>query len=218
MALVEAPGGLRAVDERGRRLPLDPSKTPVDAPVVRRRRAIRCVFHLLGADAARSTGAVRPAQLHPRAPARTRSCFRSRDLSVRAMTNVTLARLGDIDPVQRDLARASARVRRARSPFPRPSDRQIAMNPERLVAGLDIGSAKTTAIIAEVVGDLPSTRRSRCSASGQARTTGLRRGVVSRHRGDDALDPEGAAGRRADGGRARSPTCTPASPASTCRR
>ena len=26
---------------------------------------------------------------------------------------------------------------------------------ERLVAGLDIGSAKTTAIIAEVVGDLP---------------------------------------------------------------
>ena len=42
---------------------------------------------------------------------------------------------------------------RTRSPLPRPSDRQIAMNPERLVAGLDIGSAKTTAIIAEVVGD-----------------------------------------------------------------
>ena len=29
------------------------------------------------------------------------------------------------------------------------------MNPERLVAALDIGSAKTTAIIAEVEGDLP---------------------------------------------------------------
>ena len=29
------------------------------------------------------------------------------------------------------------------------------MNAERLVAGLDIGSSKTTALIAEVEGDLP---------------------------------------------------------------
>jgi cell division protein FtsA len=53
------------------------------------------------------------------------------------------------------------------------------MNAERLVAGLDIGSAKTTAIIAEVVGDLPRHPSIKVLGVGQARTTGLRRGVVS---------------------------------------
>jgi len=53
------------------------------------------------------------------------------------------------------------------------------MNLERLVAGLDIGSAKTTAIIAEVVGDLPRHPVIKILGVGQARTTGLRRGVVS---------------------------------------
>src|SRR5688500_5362939 len=53
------------------------------------------------------------------------------------------------------------------------------MNEARLVAGLDIGSAKTTAIIAEVVGDLPRHPTLKILGVGQARTTGLRRGVVS---------------------------------------
>ena len=53
------------------------------------------------------------------------------------------------------------------------------MNLERLVAGLDIGSAKTTAIIAEVAGDLPRYPSVKILGVGQARTTGLRRGVVS---------------------------------------
>src|SRR3954463_15182857 len=53
------------------------------------------------------------------------------------------------------------------------------MNPERLVAGLDIGSAKTTAIIAEVEGDLPKHPTIKVLGVGQARTTGMRRGVVS---------------------------------------
>src|SRR3954469_15843039 len=53
------------------------------------------------------------------------------------------------------------------------------MNLDRLVAGLDIGSAKTTAIIAEVVGDLPRHPTLKILGVGQARTTGLRRGVVS---------------------------------------
>jgi cell division protein FtsA len=51
--------------------------------------------------------------------------------------------------------------------------------PDRLVAGLDIGSAKTTAVIAEVVGDLPRNPRIKVLGVGQARTTGLRRGVVA---------------------------------------
>ena len=53
------------------------------------------------------------------------------------------------------------------------------MNVERLVAGLDIGSAKTTAIIAEVVGDFPKHPTINILGIGQARTTGLRRGVVA---------------------------------------
>ncbi len=53
------------------------------------------------------------------------------------------------------------------------------MNFERLVAGLDIGSAKTTALIAEVIGELPKHPSIRILGVGQARTTGLRRGVVS---------------------------------------
>lgn len=50
---------------------------------------------------------------------------------------------------------------------------------DRLVAGLDIGSAKTTAIIAEVTGELTRQPAVRILGVGQARTTGLRRGVVS---------------------------------------
>jgi cell division protein FtsA len=53
------------------------------------------------------------------------------------------------------------------------------MNPESLVAGLDIGSAKTTAVIAEVVGELPRHPTIKILGVGQARTTGLRRGVVA---------------------------------------
>ena len=53
------------------------------------------------------------------------------------------------------------------------------MNPDRLVAGLDIGSAKTTAIIGEVVGDLPKHPSVKVLGVGQARTTGMRRGVVA---------------------------------------
>ena len=53
------------------------------------------------------------------------------------------------------------------------------MNVDRLVAGLDIGSAKTTAIIAEVVGEFPKHPNLNILGVGQTRTTGLRRGVVA---------------------------------------
>jgi cell division protein FtsA len=54
------------------------------------------------------------------------------------------------------------------------------MNPERIIAGLDIGSSKTTALIAQAVGgDSRSDPTLRILGVGQARTTGLRRGVVS---------------------------------------
>jgi len=55
------------------------------------------------------------------------------------------------------------------------------MNPERIIAGLDIGSSKTTALIAQAVGggDTKRDPTLKILGVGQARTTGLRRGVVS---------------------------------------
>jgi cell division protein FtsA len=53
------------------------------------------------------------------------------------------------------------------------------MNHEHVIAGLDIGSAKTTVVIAEAVGDLHRQTKIKVLGVGQTRTTGLRRGVVS---------------------------------------
>ncbi len=53
------------------------------------------------------------------------------------------------------------------------------MNHEHVIAGLDIGSAKTTVVIAEAVGDLHRQTQIKVLGVGQARTTGLRRGIVS---------------------------------------
>jgi cell division protein FtsA len=53
------------------------------------------------------------------------------------------------------------------------------MNTDRLVVGLDIGSAKTTAVIIETVGDSPKHPAAKVLGVGQSRTTGMRRGVVS---------------------------------------
>jgi len=53
------------------------------------------------------------------------------------------------------------------------------MNHEHVIAGLDIGSAKTTVVIAEAVGDIQRHTKIKVLGVGQARTTGLRRGIVS---------------------------------------
>lgn len=108
VALVPTRDGLRAVDERGRALPLDPSRTPVDAPVVTGAPRDTAVYHLLGAmlrDAPR---------LYARISSITRTgndeiLLRVANLDVRAMTSVTLARLSDIEPVERDLAQRQLR-------------------------------------------------------------------------------------------------------------
>ena len=50
--------------------------------------------------------------------------------------------------------------------------------PQRLVAGLDLGSTKTCAVIAEVVGDLPRRPLAKVLGVGLARNAGVRRGVV----------------------------------------
>jgi cell division protein FtsA len=53
------------------------------------------------------------------------------------------------------------------------------MNSDRLVAGLDVGSAKTTALIAEVQGDLPKNPTIKVLGVGQTRTSGVHQGTVS---------------------------------------
>ena len=53
------------------------------------------------------------------------------------------------------------------------------MNSDRLVAGLDVGSAKTTALIAEVQGDLPKNPTIKVLGVGQTRTSGVHQGIVS---------------------------------------
>lgn len=109
VALVSGPGGLRAVDERGRRLPLDPSRTPVDAPIVTAAPRDTIVYHLLGAM--QREAPVLYARLSSiRASGADEIVLQIADLPVRAMTNVTVARLGDIEPVERDLMRRQLRA------------------------------------------------------------------------------------------------------------
>jgi cell division protein FtsQ len=109
VGLVATTAGLRAVDERGGLLPLDPSRTPVDAPLVAAARGETTVYHLLGSmqrEAPRLYARISSV----RAPGGGELLIQMADLPVRTMTSVTLARLSDIEPVERDLARRQLRA------------------------------------------------------------------------------------------------------------
>jgi cell division protein FtsQ len=108
VALLPTRDGLRAIDERGVVLPLDPSRTPVDLPIVTAAPRAPGVYHLLGAMQ----------RDDPRLFARL-GAVRATDgelvldvagTPVRALTTVSLARLSDIEPVERDLARRQLRA------------------------------------------------------------------------------------------------------------
>jgi cell division protein FtsQ len=108
VALVQIGPELRAVDERGVRLPLDPSRTPVDVPVVL--SAPRdTVYHLL-ATMQRDAPVLYARVSSVRSSAPGELVLQLAGLPVRAMTTVTLARLSDIEPVERDLARRRLRA------------------------------------------------------------------------------------------------------------
>jgi cell division protein FtsQ len=109
VGLIATPAGMRAVDERGVTLPLDPTRTPVDVPVVAATPRDTAVYHLLGAmqrDKPRLFARVASV----RSVGGNELLFHFADLPVRTMTTVTLARLSDIDPVERDLARRQLRA------------------------------------------------------------------------------------------------------------
>ncbi len=107
IAMVSTESGFLVFDERGRQLPLDPSKVPVDLPIAARRDT--ALFRLLGRVRAE----------RPRMFARLSDITRTSDrevlihferLPVRAMLDVTPERLAEIFPVEADLAKRQARV------------------------------------------------------------------------------------------------------------
>lgn len=107
VALVPASTGFRVYDERGVVLPIDPTRVPVDAPVLMERDT--ALLRLLGA-----MRSGRPS-LYGRVSAvqrvgKNELILRLKTLPVRAMMNVTLDRLSDIDPVEADLGRKQLRV------------------------------------------------------------------------------------------------------------
>jgi cell division protein FtsQ len=109
VALVPSGATLRAVDERGVLLPIDPSRTAVDAPVVSAAPRDAAVYHLLGAMQ-REAPSLYSRISSIRSTGGGEMLLQVADLSVRTMTSVTLARLSDIDPVERDLARRQQRA------------------------------------------------------------------------------------------------------------
>lgn len=113
VALVADSAALRAYDGAGRRLPIDPSVTPVDAPVIWERdttllrlladlrvRVPRLYARLSDARRLGDGGGERRDEL----------LFHFAGLRVRCMVDVTPERLAEIFPVEADLARRGARA------------------------------------------------------------------------------------------------------------
>lgn len=107
VALIPSPAGFRVYDARGVLLPVDPARTPVDAPILAQRDT--AVLRLLGElrDGAPAmyerVGEVRrvgPDELW----------LRVADLPVRAAGDLTIARLAEVDAVAQDLARRQLRA------------------------------------------------------------------------------------------------------------
>ncbi|HEY5061419.1 MAG TPA: FtsQ-type POTRA domain-containing protein [Gemmatimonadaceae bacterium] len=107
VALVPAIGGFRVYDSHGVSLPIDPARVAVDAPVVMQRDT--AVLRLLGEMRHRMP------TMYSRVSAVRRVgdgelVFQFAAQPVRAMQDVTLDRLADIEPVEADLRRKQLRV------------------------------------------------------------------------------------------------------------
>ena len=107
VAFVPTARGLEPLDAGGRVLPIDPSRVNMDLPVLARRDTT--VLRLLGELRERAP------QLYERVSAARRAARGEITLelgavNVRMMDDVTVERLGDILPVEADLARRQARA------------------------------------------------------------------------------------------------------------
>jgi cell division protein FtsQ len=107
LALVPTPAGVVPIDERGAALPIDLTRTPVDAPIVTFRD--QALFKLLGRLR------VEAPELYARVSEAGRSgsdevWLRVSSVPVRAMADVSVERLAEIGPVEQDLARRQLRA------------------------------------------------------------------------------------------------------------
>jgi cell division septal protein FtsQ len=107
VALVPASGGFLVYDERGRSLPIDPARVGVDAPVLLQRDS--ALLRLLGAMRARMPDLYARVST-VRQSGRDELVLQLEAWPVRAMQGVTLERLAELEPVERDLARKQLRV------------------------------------------------------------------------------------------------------------
>jgi len=106
VALIPGDGGLVAVDVSGQRLPIDPVRAPLDVPVITEAdTALLRVLDRVRQDA--PTLWIRVSQARRDGPHDLR--FTLGAVTLRARDDVTVARLGDILPVEADLARRRLR-------------------------------------------------------------------------------------------------------------
>ena len=107
VALVPAAGGFRVYDQRGVALPIDPTRTGVDAPVLM--QADARLLRLLGAMRERMPDFYARVSAVRRV-GKDELVLQLKSLPVRVMQDVTLERLAEIEPVEGDLARRQLRV------------------------------------------------------------------------------------------------------------
>lgn len=107
VALVPASTGLRAYDDRGVLLPVDPSRADVDVPVLARRDT--ALLRLLG-EVRRDAPALYERVSELRRLPRGEVWMKVAGTPVLAMSDVTVDRLLELDPVAQDLARRQLRV------------------------------------------------------------------------------------------------------------
>lgn len=107
VALVPARGGFAAYDADARVLPIDPSRVPLDLPIVPARDT--ALLRLLG-EVRQDHPALFARISEVRRVGRGELLVRLATVPVRAMADVHAGRLADIIPVEQDLARRRARV------------------------------------------------------------------------------------------------------------
>jgi cell division protein FtsQ len=107
VALVPSPNGFRVYDDRGVALPIDPAVVQVDAPILGRLDST--ALRLLGAARADAPALYRRLS-EVRREGHNELLLVLDSIPVRALANVTLQRLADLELVEHDLARRKLRA------------------------------------------------------------------------------------------------------------